>query len=172
MDHVKGYWNLPVAEDQQAWYSFQCAHCCQTYVWVCCVMGARNFSIVYSYLKSRIILGGFEEKSLFNYIDDTMFGRNCIESSLKTIEILLTMLCKFNLRIDLKKMILLSDSFDVLRYHINKNGLHASSERLAGISNLKTPDTKKALLSGLASINYHRQFIRGFAHKSPLLIGQ
>ena len=169
IDHAKGYWNLPLAEDQQSWYSFQCAHCYQTYVWARCVMGARNSSTVYSYMVSRLILEGLEGKSLFNYIDDTMFGTNSIESGLKTLEILLTRLCKYNLRIGLKKMVLFSDSFDVLGYHIDQNGLHASAERLAGISNLKTPESKKALLSGLASMNYHRCFIKGFAHKSALL---
>ena len=54
-------------------------------------------------------------------------------------------------------------------YHIDQKGLHASAERLAGISNLKTPETKKALLSILASMNYNIQFIKGFAHKSALL---
>ena len=169
IDHAKGYWNLPLAEDQQSWYSFQCAHCYQTYVWARCVMGARNSSTVYSYMVSRLILEGLEGKALFNYIDDTMFGTNCIESGLKTLEILLRRLCKYNLRIGLKKMNLFSDSFDVLGYHIDQNGLHASADRLAGISNLKTPENKKTLLSGLASMNYHRQFIKGFAHKSALL---
>ena len=169
IDHAKGYWNLPLAEDQQSWFSFQCAHCYQTYAWARCVMGARNSSTVYSYMVSRLILEGLEGKSLFNYIDDTMFGTNSIESGLKTLEILLTRLCKYNLRIGLKKMVLFSDSFDVLGYHIDQNGLHASAERLAGISNLKTPENKKALLSGLASMNYHRCFIKGFAHKSALL---
>ena len=83
---------------------------------------------------SRCILEGLEGRSLFNYIDDTMY--------------------KFYWKWSKNsgdywqgKMVLFSDSFDVLGYHIDQNGLHASAERLAGISNLKTPETKKALLS-------------------------
>lgn len=65
-------------------------------------------------MASRLILEGLEGKSLFNFIDDTMFGTNSIESGLKTLEIPLTRLCKYNLRIGRRKMVLFSDSFDVL----------------------------------------------------------
>ena len=69
---------------------------------------------------SRRILEGLEERSLFNYIDDTMFSTNSIESGLKTLETLLTRLCKYNLRIGNRNMVLFSDSFDVLSFQMSQ----------------------------------------------------
>ena len=167
IDHAKGYWNLPLAKDQQAWFTFQCSHCFNTYCWTRCVMGAKNASTVYSYMVSRLILEGLNQVN--NYIDDTCFGVNTFDEGYNILETLLSRLCKYNLRIGLKKMVLFSDSCDILGYNISQQGLRASQERLNGILGLNTPQDKKSLLSGLASMNFHRNFIKGFAHKSAVL---
>ena len=168
LDIQKAYWSVDIPEEQRCWYTLQCPSCFATYQWRKMCMGSKNAGTVFSHMIQMHIIGDLNA-STYGYIDDISSGFDTLQEGFHILETLLKRLCKFDLKIGIKKMQLFCERLEAFGMIYDAGGVEPTDERVKALSNTVKPVDKKSLHSALASVNYYRNFVPGFSHRAAKL---
>ena len=168
LDIQKAYWAVDIPEEQRCWYTLQCPACYATYQWCKMCMGSKNAGTVFSHMTQIHIIGDLNA-STYGYIDDISSGFDTIEEGFYILETLLQRLCKFELKIGIKKMQLFCEKLEAFGMIYDIDGVEPTNERIVALSSTIKPTDKKSLHSALASVNYFRNFVPGFSSRAAKL---
>ena len=134
----------------------------KVYQFARCPMGHRNSAVVFQKLIDRV-LQSLPIENLGVYIDDIISSHDTEQELLTCVEKLFDLLAKHNLKIALQKCIFFTKELTCFGYKISKKGLKPDESRIEKLLKIPIPETKKELLSYLASLNFYRAHIPGFA---------
>ena len=168
LDIQKAYWSVDIPEEQRCWYTLQCPACFATYQWCKMCMGSKNAGTVFSHMIQMHIIGDLNA-STYGYIDDISSGFDTIDEGFNILETLLQRLCKFELKIGIKKMQLFCEKLEAFGMIYDVEGVEPTNERIVALSSTVKPNDKKSLHSALASVNYYRNFVPGFSSRAAKL---
>ena len=168
LDIQKAYWSVDIPEEQRCWYTLQCPACFATYQWRKMCMGSKNAGTVFSHMIQMHIIGDLNA-STYGYIDDISSGFDTIDEGFHILETLLQRLCKFELKIGIKKMQLFCNKLEAFGMIYDSDGVEPTNDRIVALSTTVKPNDKKSLHSALASVNYYRNFVPGFSARAAKL---
>ncbi|KAF7707222.1 hypothetical protein HF521_018440 [Silurus meridionalis] len=99
---------------------------------------------------------------LIVYLDDILLFSQTFEEHLERLEVVLKRLVETGLKVKLTKCRFLQDSVRFLGHQVSAQGISPDPDKVAAVSNWKTPETVKELRSFLGFCSYYRKFIEGF----------
>ena len=97
------------------------------------------------------------------YIDDILVTGKTDEEHLRNVNMVLERLHEYGLRLKRGKCSFLQPSVRYLGYLIDKDGLHATPEKVKAILQKPVPRNVKTLRSFLGLVNYYGKFIRNLS---------
>ncbi|KAG3058600.1 hypothetical protein PI125_g25195 [Phytophthora idaei] len=113
--------------------------------------------------------GELDESSLVpvfgrrSFVDDICFGGEDFDSCLATLDQLLTRFAQCRINISFTKSIFCQPKVDFLSHEISPEGIKADSKKLAAITELSFPTSKRGMQSFLGALSYYSRFIQDFA---------
>ncbi|KAG3238743.1 hypothetical protein PI124_g16299 [Phytophthora idaei] len=125
--------------------------------------------LVNSSVADMFTTGELDESSLVpafgrrSFVDDICFGGEDFDSCLATLDRLLTRFAQCRISISFTKSIFWQPKVDVLSHEISPEGIKADSKKLAAITELSFPTSKRGMQSFLGALNYYSRFIQDFA---------
>ncbi|KAI5626698.1 hypothetical protein C0J50_13742 [Silurus asotus] len=100
---------------------------------------------------------------LIVYLDDILLFSQTFEEHLERLEVVLKRLLETGLKVKLTKCRFLQDSVRFLGHQVSAQGISPDPDKVAAVSDWKTPETVKELRSFLGFCSYYRKFIEGFS---------
>ncbi|KAG3000997.1 hypothetical protein PC121_g19990 [Phytophthora cactorum] len=98
-----------------------------------------------------------------SFVDDIFFGGEDFDSCLGTLDRLLARFAQYRISISFIKSIFCQPKVDFLSHEISPEGITADSKKLAAITELWFPTSKRGMQSFLRALNYYSRFIQDFA---------
>ena len=164
IDVQKAFWSIKLPVAQRKFYTLADPVTNQVYQYRVMPMGHRNSAQWFqTYLERVLQRGG--SRAFTTYIDDVNAKFADVDTALKEIDLVLESLETAGLKIGLKKCNFLASEIPAFGYRISRAGIFADPGRVRSILEIPTPKNGKELLSFLASLNYYRTLIPGFAGK-------
>ncbi|KAG3096622.1 hypothetical protein PI125_g15928 [Phytophthora idaei] len=125
--------------------------------------------LVNSPVADMFATGELDESSLVpvfgrrSFVDDICFGGEDFDSCLATLDRLLTRFAQCRISISFIKSIFCHPKVDFLSHEISPEGIKADSKKLAAITELSFPTSKRGMQSFRGALNYYSRFIQDFA---------
>ncbi|KAG2838190.1 hypothetical protein PC129_g5932 [Phytophthora cactorum] len=104
-----------------------------------------------------------------SFVGDICFGSEDFDNCLTTLDRLLTRFAQCRISISSTKSIFCQPKVDVLSHEISPEGIKADSKKLAAITELSFPSSKRGMQSFLGAQNYYSLFVQDFAIYSAAL---
>ncbi|ETP29268.1 hypothetical protein F442_21578 [Phytophthora nicotianae P10297] len=98
-----------------------------------------------------------------SFVDDICFGGEDFDGCLATLDRLLAQFAECRISISFTKSIFCQTKVDFLSYEVSPEGIRANPKKLAAITELSFPTTKRGMQSFLGALNYYSRFIQDFA---------
>ncbi|KAE8885407.1 hypothetical protein PF003_g30742 [Phytophthora fragariae] len=98
-----------------------------------------------------------------SFVDDICFGGRTFEDCLHTLDRLLSRFEDCRISVSFTKSIFVQRQVDFLSHGISRDGIRANPKKMAAITELTFPRTKKGMQSFLGALNYYNRFIQDFA---------
>ncbi|KAG3181215.1 hypothetical protein PC128_g15232 [Phytophthora cactorum] len=124
--------------------------------------------LVNSPVADMFATGKLDESSLVpvfgrrSFVDDICFGGEDFDSCLATLDRLLTRFVQCWISISFTKSIFCQPKVDFLSHEISPEGIKADSKKLAAITELSFPTSKRGLQPFLGALDYYSRFIQDF----------
>ncbi|CAL4156335.1 unnamed protein product, partial [Meganyctiphanes norvegica] len=168
LDLLSAYWSIPLAEDSTHLTAFSTHK--SRYEFRRCVMGLTASASVFTKALHTVLEGlldtydqNLANGKIFYYMDDLIIVSNDKESNLEKLDLILSRLVKYKLKIKLKKCNFLQDKVEFLGHQINFDGITPISNNILKINKFAPPQTKTQLQSFLGLVNYYRNYIPNIA---------
>ena len=158
IDLSKGYWQIPVAEEDVPKTAFVTPDGCYEFLRMPFGMKNSGATLVRG---MRQLLSGMDHVS--SYIDDLIIYTEDWESHLRALEELLGRLQRANLAARPTKCLFGTKSVDFLGHLVGGEWITVNDENLEKIRHARRPTTKKEVRSFLGLANYYRDHIPSFA---------
>ena len=169
IDLASAFFSIQVAKSDRKWYTVLDPITLEAYAFDRLPQGHKNSPSFFQRFAAQTLRPGLE-KSLEIYLDDCNSHTDTVKDSLRILEIVLDRCSIANLKINLKKLKLCSDIVICFGYQISRKGLTADPSRVKSLIEMKTPnESKKELKKAVASLNYYRANIKGFAIHAKIL---
>ena len=98
-------------------------------------------------------------KDVFVYSDDVLVASSDIESHLETLELLLTRLNEYGLRVNLTKCKWLQATVDLLGFEISSEGIQPLASKIESLIGLEEPKNYKELRRIMGMFSFYRKHI-------------
>ena len=158
IDLSKGYWQIPVAEEDVPKTAFVTPDGCYEFLRMPFGMKNSGATLVRG---MRQLLSGMNHVS--SYVDDLIVYTEDWESHLRALEELLGRLQRANLAARPTKCLFGTKSVDFLGHLVGGEWITVNDENLKKIRHARRPTTKKEVRSFLGLANYYRDHIPSFA---------
>ena len=163
IDLSSAYFSIQVCRSQRHWYTILDPKTSQVYAFDRMPQGHKNAPAFFQKFAAQTLKPGLEDK-LEVYLDDCNTKSETVEEAIEILETIFERCLENNLRVNLKKLKLASDSVSCFGFIISRHGLRANPDRVKALRESKMPnDSKKSLKSSIAALNYYRNMIRNFA---------
>ena len=158
IDLSKGYWQIPVAEEDVPKTAFVTLDGCYDFLRM--PFGMKNSGATLVRMTRRLLSG---MDCVSSYIDDLIVYTEDWYSHLQTLEELLGHLHRANLAARPTKCLFRAKSVDLLGHLVRSECITVTDENLEKILPTRRPTTKKEVRSFLGLANYYRNHIPSFA---------
>ncbi|OWY95451.1 hypothetical protein PHMEG_00034540, partial [Phytophthora megakarya] len=98
-----------------------------------------------------------------SFVDDICFGGKTFDDCLTTLDRLLARFTECRIGISFTKSIFVQPRVEFLSHEVSHEGIRANTKKLAAITKLSFPRTKRGMQSFLGALNYYSRFIQDFA---------
>ena len=109
------------------------------------------------------ILGDYIGKICLCYIDDCLIFAESKTELLERLDLILSRLTQFNLKVKPTKCVLFRREIQFLGHLVNASGVQPLPDKVAAIEEWPTPRCLREVRAFLGLIGYYRKFIHGFA---------
>lgn len=107
------------------------------------------------------ILGGIKGVSVF--LDDVKITGSSDREHIETLETVLKIFDRYNIRINLDKSVFFADSIEYCGYAVDKDGIHKIQSKIDSINDMPQPKTKDEVRSFVGLVNYYGRFFPNLA---------
>ncbi len=167
LDLASGYWQVPIAEKDQAKTAFVTPD--GLYEFRRMPFGLCNAPATFQRLIDRA-LSGLKWSACLVYLDDVLvYGRDLAEHN-ERLRRVLRALGRAGLTLNLKKCLFASDSVKYLGHLVNAKGLSPNPEKVQDVVNFPIPKTISQLRGFLGLASFYRRFVPSFANISRPLV--
>ena len=135
------------------------------FTWSAMPMGGKNAPAVFQRMMDKIF-NSIGSQRLAIYLDDLCLHSKTYEDNLKTIEEVLQILRKNNLKIRAAKTEFLKKRIKFCGAIIENGRRYLNPDKTRAVRELVRPENKKEAASIFGLLNYHRAFIPNFASKA------
>lgn len=160
LDACSGYWQLSMdpASIEKTAFSTPSAH----YEFLVVPFGLTNAPSHYQRMMSHL-LAGLIGKGCFVFIDDILIYGASLMEHMESLEKVLMIMCKENLRLKLSKCEFLSRRLAFLGHVVTPHGIQPQQEKISAILNAPRPTDKTLVKSFLGLTSYYRKFVEGYS---------
>ncbi len=109
------------------------------------------------------IFGDQNFQSLLVFLDDICVFGSTFQETVERLDMVLTRLTKFNLKVKPSKCQLFKERIRYLGHIVSKDGISPDPEKTRAVKEWKLPTTESELRSFLGLAGYYRRFMSGFA---------
>jgi len=160
IDLVKGFWQVPIAEEDRHIYAFSTGAAHVQYNVM--PMGAKNSTSTLQALMA-LLLRGLPVEHVVSFLDDILVASNTMEDHLQHLDKVLAALGRANLKLHPGKCAVARDSALCLGHLLDRFGIRPDPSNLKKVVNWPTPRNVKEVRGFLGLTGYYRQFIKDYA---------
>ena len=160
VDLVKGFWQVPIAEEDRHIYAFSTGSAHVEYNVM--PMGAKNSTSTLQALMA-LLLRGLPAEHVVSFLDDILVASSTVEEHLDHLDKVLTALGRANLKLHPRKCAVARDSATCLGHLLDRNGIRPDPHNLAKVTSWPTPTTVKGVRGFLGLTGYYRQFLKDYS---------
>ena len=159
LDLAKGYWQVPMAEEDQAKTAFVSPK--GLYQFTTMPFGLRGAPATFQRLMDRVLRG--TESFAGVYLDDILIHSSTWEEHLNHLSDILTRLEEAGLTIKLAKCSFATAECEYLGHRVGRGGVAPIESKVAAIRNMTRPVTKRDVRTFLGMTGYYRRYLRDYA---------
>ena len=160
LDLVKGFWQVPIAEEDRHIYAFSTGSAHVEYNVM--PMGAKNSTSTLQALMA-LLLRGLPAEHVVSFLDDILVASPSVEEHLDHLDKVLTALGRANLKLHPRKCAVARDSAKCLGHLLDKDGIRPDPTNLVKVTSWPTPTTVKGVRGFLGLTGYYRQFVKDYS---------
>lgn len=160
LDCNMGYWQIPVAIEDQDKTTFTCHE--GTYKYVRLPFGLTNAPATFQ-RAIDMLLAGVKWKTVLVYLDDVIIFSKTAPEHLAHLEEVFSLLAKAGVSLKASKCFLFQDEVHYLGHIVGKGQVRVNEKNLVGLRQAQPPKTKKDLRSFLCMCNVYRRFVKDYA---------
>jgi len=157
LDNVAGFHQLKVDENSRKYTVISTPF--GLYEWTRVPFGIKTAPGTYQQRMDNFVLKGLLGTAAICYIDDTLVVGETEDEFLKNLDLVLSALKNFNVRLKVEKCSIGYESIQFLGHLFNSEGYQLTEERKQGIRDLSAPKSLTQLRSFLGLVNFTREFI-------------
>ena len=163
LDLTKGYWQIPVAEEDRHKTAFTTPD--GQYQWVVMPFGLKTAPAVFS-RAMRELRRPLNNKNIENFMDDLTVATQTVEEHLICLRILFTRLREGKMTARPSKCFLGFHELEYLGHVVGNGKIRPEDEKMKKIREAPRPTTKTQVKSFLGLAGYYRRFVPNFAQIS------
>ena len=156
LDLVRGYYQLPLAEESKEYTAFSTAQ--GHWQFKRLSFGLKNAPAVFQREMQRI-LREFPKSLVIIYIDDILILGRTFEEHLKLVNRVLAILQKHGLKIKLSKCSWFQTEVQFLGHLVGRTGMQKLPEYVKKVEEFPKPTTVREMRGFLGLVNFQRKFI-------------
>lgn len=160
LDLVKGFWQVPVAEEDRHIYAFSTGSAHVEYNVM--PMGAKNSTSTLQALM-QLLMRGLPAEHVVCFLDDILVASATVEEHLVHLDKVLTALGRANLKLHPRKCAVARESAVCLGHLLDREGIRPDPNNLAKVVNWPVPKDVKEVRGFLGLTGYYRQFIKDYS---------
>ena len=160
LDLVKGFWQVPVAEEDRHIYAFSTGSAHVEYNVM--PMGAKNSTSTLQALM-QLLMRGLPAEHVVCFLDDILVASATVEEHLVHLDKVLTALGRANLKLHPRKCAVARESAVCLGHLLDREGIRPDPHNLAKVVKWPVPKDVKEVRGFLGLTGYYRQFIRDYS---------
>ena len=161
LDLAQGFHQIPMAEEDIEKTAFRTgtgAH----YEYVMLPMGLCNAPATMSRLMDKV-LGDHNFQTVLIYMDDILLFGKTFDEMLERLDMVLTRLGEYNLKVKSEKCHLFMTRLRHLGHVVSEAGVAPDEEKVSAVKEWATPRTETDLRAFLGTAGYYRRFIKNFS---------
>ena len=156
LDMVRGYYQLPLAEDSKEYTAFSMVH--GHWQFRRLSFGLKNAPAVFQREMQRM-LSDFPKAKVIVYIDDILILGSSFEEHLQLVSKVMEVLLLHGLKVKMSKCSWAQSEVRYLGHLISRRGVKKLPEYVEKIENFPKPENVRELRGFLGLINFQRKFI-------------
>ena len=166
LDAASGYWQIPVAEEDQPKTAFTCTE--GLFEFSVMPFGLCNAPATYQRAMQQVLSPMLWKYALV-YIDDVLVYSSTFEEHVRHVRAVLQVIRKAGFLLKAKKLQVGFTEIDFLGYRISAKGLFPQPKKIAALRDYPVPTSVKAVRAFLGSTGYYRRFIDKYAEMAAPL---
>lgn len=167
MDCNAGYWQIPVAEEDEDKTTFTSHE--GTFRYVRLPFGLTNAPATFQRALD-MLLAGLKWKTCLVYLDDIIVFSSSAHEHVGHLREVLSLLAQSGISLKASKCHLFQEEVEYLGHIVGKGTQRVNEKNLVGLRKAHPPRTKKELRSFLGMCNVYRRFVRDYTKVArPLL---
>ena len=168
LDLTGAFWQCTLHPADRPHTAFTIPHKGTQYEWLRSPMGAKQSSASMSRLMA-IVFQGLE--GVISYVDDILVHSTGHPAHLRLLRAVASRLRQHNLKLNLTKTLFGKRDTEWLGFHISKDGVSPSKDKVRALTNMAEPQTREDIESFLGLANFFRVFLPNLASLShPLCV--
>jgi len=160
LDCNSGYWQIPVAVEDQDKTTFTCHD--GTYKYIRLPFGLTNAPATFQ-RASDMILSGVKWKTCLVYLDDVIVFSRTVEEHITHLDEVFGLLSRAGVSLKASKCFLFHEEVEYLGHIVGRGHIRVNEKNLVGLRHAEPPRTKKDLRSFLGMCNVYRRFVKDYA---------
>ena len=160
LDLVKGFWQVPVAEEDRHIYAFSTGT--QHVQYNVMPMGAKNSTPTLQALMG-LLMKGLPVEHVICFLDDILVASETMEDHIKHLDQVLTALGRANLKVHPGKCAVARSSAVCLGHLLDKDGIRPDPHNLKKVRNWPVPKVVKDVRGFLGLTGYYRTFVQDYS---------
>ena len=156
LDMVKGYYQIPLAEDSRQYTAFSTAH--NHYQFKTLSFGLTNSGIAFQ-RNMQEILADFGFRNIVIYIDDILIFNRTFDEHVSLVGKVLKTLANHGIKVKMSKCEFFRQEVSFLGHVISREGIRKSPEYIEKIRSYPRPSSVTELRQFLGLVNFQNKFV-------------
>ena len=168
LDMAAGYWQISIAPEDRHKTAFVTKY--GLYEHVRMGFGLCNAPATFQ-RAVNLVLRGLTWKSVLAYLDDVIVVGKDFQDALANLREVFLRFRKYNLKLKPRKCALFQSEVGFLGKKVDRFGVRVTKDKIQAVLDWPVPTNRTEVESFLGYVNYHRDYLKGFAGIASCLYG-